>query len=293
MLLPHFEFHAPKTRAEALEMLSGFGEKARILAGGTDLLVNLKTGRDEAEEVVSLHRLEDLSGIELTGGGLKIGPLTVIARLAARDDLGPASFLADAAGKLGSPLIRNRATLGGNIAASRPAADTAPPLMALGAQVLLQSGEGQRTVELNGFFTGPGENVLKPGEMIGGFVIPPLPRGSGGGYEKLGARKALEISIVNVAAFLSLSGDGAIKTARIVLGAVGPTPLRAKGAENLILGERPKGPNDAIFHGAASAAVGNACAIDDQRGTADYRCRMVEVLTKRALAKAYSQAVEG
>ena len=293
MLLPRFEYHAPKTQAEALEMLARFGQKARILAGGTDLLVNLKTGRDQASQVVSIHRLKSLSGISQGKSGTTIGPLTGIGELAARTDLGPVSFLGRAAAGLGSPLIRNRATLGGNIAASRPAADTAPPLLALEAKARLKSAAGQRTVDLNGFFTGPGQNVIRPDEIMTGLIIPPLPEGSGGGYEKLGARKALEISIVNVAAFLSLERDGSIKTARIVLGAVGPTPLRAFEAENLLAGEKPKGPNDAIFHGAGAASVGNACAIDDLRGTAVYRCHMVEVLTRRALAQAYSEALEG
>lgn len=293
MLLPRFEYHAPKTQAEALEMLARFGAKARILAGGTDLLVNLKTGRDKAAEVVSIHRLKNLAGISRSKSGTKIGPLTGIAELASQADLGPASFLGRAASKLGSPLIRNRATLGGNIASSRPAADTAPPLLALGAKARLKSASGQRTVDLVEFFTGPGQNVIGPDEILTGLIIPPLPQGSGGGYEKLGARKALEISIVNVAAFLSLEKDGTIKTARIALGAVGPTPLRAFEAENLLVGEKPKGPNDAIFHGAGTAAVGNSCAIDDLRGTAVYRCRMVEVLTRRALSQAYTEAMEG
>ena len=165
--------------------------------------------------------------------------------------------------------------------------------MALGARARLKSKSGQRTVELNKFFKGPGQNVINPGEILTAILIPPLAEGSGGGYEKLGTRKALEISIVNVAAFLALEKDGTIKNARIVLGAVGPTPLRAFEAEKVLLGERPKGSDDPLFARAGGAAVGNACAIDDQRGTADYRCRMVQVLTKRALAKAYARAVEG
>ena len=120
MLLPHFEYHAPRTQTEALEMLARFKGKARVLAGGTDLLVNLKTGRDRADQVVSIHRLANLSGMGRTKEGLRIGPLTRMVELAGRTDLGPAAVLADAAGKLGSPLIRNRATLGGNIATSRP-----------------------------------------------------------------------------------------------------------------------------------------------------------------------------
>lgn len=294
MLLPRFKYHQPATMGEALETLAELGGQAKVLAGGTDLLVNLKTGRDSAREVVSIHGLKNLAGLRQTKKGLKVGALTTATDLAAAVDmLGAAKVLGLGAGMIGSPLIRNRATVGGNIVSARPAADTAPPLMVLGAKALLSRKGGTRTLALEDFFKGPGETAMEPGELLTGFLIPSTEGRCGGGYQKLGARKALEISIVNVAAFLALDEDGFVTRARIAMGAVGPVPLRATAAENLIEGEKPKGPNDPIFMGAALAGVGNSCAIDDHRGSADYRCRMVEVLTRRALAQAYSAAVEG
>jgi len=291
MLLPRFNYHEPQSLAEALEIMAAFGPQARALAGGTDLLVNLKVGRDQAREVVSLHRLGGWDNLGRAKEGLKIGPLVTAARLAAEKDLGPAGVIGLAAGRLGSPLIRNRATVGGNLVSARPAADLAPPLMALGAEVVLESKSGQRTLPLEGFFTAPGQTQRQPEELLTAIQVPALEGRGGGGYQKLGTRKALEIAIVNVAAFLVLNEKGFISRARIFMGAVGPTPIRAKMAEMLLEGERPKGPNDPIFHGAGLAAVNDSCAIDDHRGSAAYRCQMVEVLTKRALAEAYSRAV--
>jgi carbon-monoxide dehydrogenase medium subunit len=292
MLLPRFNYHQPESLEEALEIMAEFGPQARALAGGTDLLVNLKAGRDEAQEVVSLHRLVEWDDLSRTEEGLRIGPLVTAARLEAEEGLGPAGVVGSAAGRLGSPLIRNRATVGGNLISARPAADLAPPLMALGALAVLESSSGQRTLPLEDFFTAPGQTRKKPEELLTAIIVPPLKGPAGGGYQKLGTRKALEIAIVNVAAVIRLNEQGFIKEARIFLGAVGPTPLRAKMAEMLLEGEKPKGPNDPVFHGAGLAAVNDSCAIDDHRGSADYRCQMVEVLTKRALAEAFSRAVE-
>ncbi|MBW1712968.1 MAG: xanthine dehydrogenase family protein subunit M [Deltaproteobacteria bacterium] len=294
MLLPRFDYQEPQTVTEALDMMASFKDKAKILAGGTDLLVNLKRGLVETREVVSVHRLKGLTGIKPMKTGLKIGPLTTAAQLAASGaDLGRASVLAAAAARLGSPLIRNRATVGGNLVTARPASDMAPPLMALGAKVVLSRQGGRRTVELDQYFQGPGLTVINPDEILTSIVIPPLEPGSGCGYLKLGIRKTLEIAMVNVAAFLTLDGQGTISQARIVLGAVGPTPLRAKIAESLLVGERPKGPNDPILVGAGLAAVNDARPIDDHRGSAEYRRLMVETLTRRALAQAWRQAEEG
>ena len=183
-------------------------------------------------------------------------------------------MLGVAAGRLGSPLIRNRATIGGNVANARPAADTAPALMVLDARVVLTSADGERDVSINEFFTGPGQTVMRPDEIISRIIVPKIEGKNGGGYEKLGLRKSLEIAIVNAAAFLELSPNGKkIKNARVALGAVGPTPLRSPAAEAVLTGAAA-GPK--VLARAAAAAMGDSCAIDDHRGTADYRCQMVE-----------------
>jgi len=291
MLLPRFDYQEPKELKEAVELMDAWGQRAALLAGGTDLLVNLKKGGLKIEQVVYLGRLEGLAGLENRADGLRLGPLVTAAELAgSAAALGPAAVLAEAAGRLGSPLIRNRATLGGNLITARPAADFCPPLLALGASVVLTSRQGERTVALDGFFRGPGQTERRPEEILTSILVPGLGEGCGAAYEKLGARRTLEISIVNAAAYLKLDNDGTIRQAGLIMGAVGPTPLRAALAEDLLVGERPKDPDDPIFSGASLAAANEAQPIDDHRGSAEYRREMVEVLIRRALGRAWLRA---
>ncbi len=291
MLIPRFEYHRPADLDEALQLLDRQRAEAKLLAGGTDLLVNLKRRLVAPKSVVSISRLEGLDGLEKSDEGLRIGPLVTADRLArAAKDLGPASLLATAAGGLGTPLIRNLATVGGNLVTARPASDFAPPLLVLGAAVILASLKGERRVALHDFFEGPGQSVLKPEEILTAVLVPNLSPGSGGGYVKLGARRAMEISIVSAAAFLRLDEEGTIKEARVALGAVAPRPILADAAETLLIGDKPKGANDPIFHGAAAAAVADASPIDDFRASAEYRCLMIEVVTRQALGQAWLQA---
>lgn len=288
MLLPRFEFHQPAGLAEALGLLADFGGEAKILAGGTDLLVHLKHKRLKPAHLVSLEAVGGLSEVS-ANGEVTVGARTTIARLmedpVVREHGG---VLAQAAGNLGSPLIRNRATLGGNLASARPAADTAPPLMALRARVVLKSRSGEREVPLDEFFQGPGQSVLRPDEILTGVRFPKPPAGSGGGYQKLGLRKSMEIGLVNSAVQLTLDDDGrTIRAARVVLGSVAPTPIRSLQAEEALIGA-PATQKTLVR--AARAAVGDSCAITDFRATIDYRCQMVEVLTRRALETAIRRA---
>jgi len=251
----------------------------------------MKLGLASPHEVVYLGRIPGLAAIDQRDGETQIGPLVTAASLAqSKTELGQASVVAEAAAILGSPLIRNRATLGGNLVSARPAADLLPPLMALQAKLTLTGPAGERQMDLDDFCTGPGQTVIESTEILTAVVVPPLGQGCGGGYFKLGARKTLEISIVNAAAYLRLDEDGTIKEARIVLGAVGPTPLRSPATENLLVGERPKGPEDPIFSGAGLTAQSEARPIDDHRGSAEYRRLMVDVLTRRALGQAWLEA---
>jgi len=291
MLLPRFEYQEPKELQEAVELMDAWGQRAALLAGGTDLLVNLKKGGLKVARVVYLGRLEGLAGLESRADGLRLGPLVTAAQLAGSTAaLGPAAVLAEAAGRLGSPLIRNRATLGGNLITARPAADLSPPLLALGASVVLTSRQGERTVALDGFFKGPGQTERRPEEILTSILVPGPGQGCGAAYEKLGARRTLEISMVSAAAYLKLDGDGTIRQARLIMGAVGPTPLRAVQAEDLLAGERPKDQDDPIFCSASLAAANEARPIDDHRGSAEYRRAMVEVLIRRVLGRAWLRA---
>jgi aerobic carbon-monoxide dehydrogenase medium subunit len=289
MLLPKFEYHEPKTLSEAGRILDEMGGKASILAGGTDLMVNMKRGKASPKHVVSLSRIGELKQAGRDQGSLTIGACVTVADLRELEEV-KAEYkgLFEAAGLLGSPLIRNLATVGGNIVTARPAADLPPPLIAYGATIELKKEAGERTLPLEEFFKGPGETMIEQGEILCSVVLRQPPLYSGGGYVKLGVRRALEISLVNVAAFFALDGpSGPIQEARVVLGAVAPIPIRALSAEQVLMGERP---GDALFEKAGEAASKDAKPIDDFRASADYRREMVKVLTRRALREAYEEA---
>jgi len=288
MLLPRFEYDEPTSLEEACDLMASFGSKAKVLAGGTDLLVNMKKKLLAPAHVVSLGRVESLKTLEGSNGSIRIGALmTASAVSEAQGVKNGLSALARGASSLGSPLIRNLATIGGNLASARPAADFPPPLMVYGAQVLLKKKGGERIVPLDAFFKGPGMTVVQPDEILAEIVVPKPPPGSGAGYMKLGVRKTLEISIVNVAAFLSLDGGGVIRTARVVLGAVAATPIQAPSAETVLVGQKP---SLEVFAKAGDAAAGDSRPIDDFRGSAEYRREMVKVLTRRALQGAWDEA---
>jgi len=291
MLLPRFAFHQPAGVAEALDILAHYGPQAAVIAGGTDLLVNMKHGKLSPRQLVGLERIDQMNGLAGDNGSLVIGPRFTAAALAASNELnGAARVLALGAAALGSPQVRNRATVGGNVCTARPAADMCLPLLALGAKALLAGPNGPRELPLDEFFLGPGQTAKEPGELLTGLSIPKPVDGSGAGYEKLGLRKALEIALVNVAATLWLEPDGqTIKQARVALGAVAPTPLLSPGAEAELLGQEA---GEEAFTRAARAAAADARPITDHRGSADYRRDMVQVLTRRALRQAW-QAAQG
>ena len=291
MILPKFEYHDPSTLDEACQIMAELKEKARPLAGGTDLLVNMRRGTVSPEHVISLGRIEELRGIYPSNGQLRLGACLTAAEIGQSKEVNDLiNPLGSGANSLGSPLIRNLATIGGNLVTARPAADLPPPLMAYGASVVLKNSSGKRAVSLDNFFRGPGQTVMEPDELLTEITVETPPPYSGGGYIKLGARKTLITSIVNVAAFLSLDDrDGTITSARVVLGAVAPVPMRAPSSEQVLLGEKP---TDALFLRAGEAAAGDSKPIDDFRGSAEYRRAMVEVLTRRALNMALRKAKE-
>ncbi|MBA4392005.1 MAG: xanthine dehydrogenase family protein subunit M [Desulfobacca sp.] len=294
MLLPKFDYHAPTTLDEACSLLGHYGDKAKCLAGGTDLLVNLKKKLLAPEQIISLNKIGGYSqASNQNEKGLSIGPLCTAAFLAGSQLIqNKGAVLGQAAGKLGSPLIRNRATIGGNLVTGRPASDLAPALLVLGAQVFLQSSTGKRTLALEDFLLGPGQTAIQADEILSEIVLPDNEGPCAGAYFKLGSRKALEISLVNVASFLAFGPDGAIQKARVALGAVAPTPLLSPGAAKVLIGIKPKNENDPAFKEAARAAAQDSKPITDHRGSAEYRREMVEVLTHRTLLAAYHQLMK-
>ena len=289
MLLPKFDFLRPTSISETCQILDEYGDTASLIAGGTDVLVSLKRNLIAPSRLVGIDRVMELAGVSSSRREVQVGSLVTATTLAESLLLQRNfSILARAAAGLGSPPIRNRATVGGNLVTARPAADLIPPLMVLDARVHMASSVGTRELPINGFVTGPGETRIRSNEVLTHVTIERPQRGTAGVYIKFGARHSCEISIVSVAAFVSLTPAGRkIREARIALGAVAPRPIRCPRAEELLGGAAP---GEKAFSAAGQAAARAAKPISDHRGSARYRRQMVDVLTRRALAAACNAA---
>lgn len=280
--MPIKEYLRPASLKETLDLLTSYSVSAKILAGGTDLLVQQALESSPETAVVSLKDIEDLRQIKKTAeGDIFIGSMTRHAEVA-QSPLVNQSFpaLARASNLVGSPSIRNMATIGGNICNASPSADTAPPLLAYDARAIIVSRSDERATNIEDFFTGPSTNVLKGGEILKGFLLTPKP-GWIANYEKLGLRKAMEIAIVNVCVAVEMDEHKRCSGIRIALGAVAPTPIRARKAEG-ILENRKITPE--LVQVCAEAAVGESKPISDIRASADYRKEMVHFLVKKIVS---------
>ncbi|NOZ30082.1 MAG: xanthine dehydrogenase family protein subunit M [Chloroflexi bacterium] len=281
-----FAYEVPQSLQEASQVLRHWGPDARVLAGGTDLLVQIKESGWVPSCLVSLRRLDALKGIRWDEGRLWIGARTTMKELLGSSEARPCTALLEGAGLIGSPQIRSVATIGGNICNAAPSADTAPGLIALGAEAVIADG-GQRVVPVEDFFTGPGQTVLQTGELLTGVRIPRPPARSGSAYLRHTPRAWMDIAVVGVASYVQLDEAGRCADVRIALGAVAPTPIRAPQAEAILRGESPT--SEAI-EAAARQAAQEARPISDVRGSADYRRHLVYVLTRRTLHMALARA---
>lgn len=281
-----FQYLAPATLAEALALLAEHPE-ATPLAGGTNVLVQFKEGHRDLKTVLSLRHLSELQQI-IHDRGVHIGAGVTMAQLAADTRLRRSyTALATAAGLLGSIQTRNMATVGGNLCNASPSADSAAPLLVFDAEAVIVGLEGERRVALRDFFVGPGQTVLRPGELLREVYLPPQPAPSGSAYVRHIPRAAMDISVVGVAAALTLDDEGRVRRARLALGAVAPTPLRVNSAERAIEG---RGPEAAVFASAAELAAAAAQPVSDVRASAEFRRHLTEVLVRRALQAALEQA---
>ncbi|MBU0618289.1 MAG: xanthine dehydrogenase family protein subunit M [Planctomycetes bacterium] len=290
MYLPDIELHEAVTLEQAAGVLTRYAPNARLLAGGTDLLVDLKTGRAGFDHLVSINRIDELRGISETSEGLRIGALTTVTQLG-RSTVVQERFspILDATSRMAAPQIRNVATVGGNIAAAVPCADLPPILTAMNASVVLWSTKGQREVPLDGFFVGPRRTVLGDNEVLTAILVPKLPPRFGAAYARFQLRDGNTIAVAAVAASLLLGDDDTVQDARIVLGAVAPVPKLVESAAALLVG---KSLDAGAFRMAAEAAAAEAEPICDVRGSADFRREIVGVMTRRALTTAHSRARE-
>lgn len=285
----NFDYAAPASLAEAVKLLASQNGRARPLAGGTDLIDHVRTGRLAPDVVVDVKQIPELNVLECGPNGLRLGAAVpcwkVYGSAAIKADY---SALADAAMIIGGIQIQSRASIGGNVCNSGPAADSTPALIALGATCVIAGPQGTREAPVESFCTGPGTNILQPGELLVEFRIPQAAPHSGSHYRRFIPRNEMDIAVVGVGAAVVLDAAGqTIVSGRIGLGAVAPTPLFAKTASAALAG---KPANAATFKAIGDLARQAATPIDDMRGTREFRLQLTGVLVERSLAAAVDRA---
>lgn len=283
----NFELHQPRTIEGALRLAAELSDECRFIAGGTDLVVQIRRGRRQVANLIDLSQLSGLNQIHSGADAYSIGALVTHKALERFPDFrGSLSMIAEAAHVVGGHQVRNVATVGGNIVNASPAADVVVPLLALDAELTLTSVAGERRVLLDDFLLGPGKTGRRADEMLTAIRVAKPVGAAGSAFIKSGRRKAMEISVVCVAAYLQLVGDTCNK-ARISLGAVGPRTLRARIAEGLLEGQNLTTDR---FQSAARQAAEEGSPLTDVRASAGYRKHLVEVLVERALQRAFDRA---
>lgn len=280
--LPKFEYLVPNSLTELCEFLKHHGDEARILAGGTDLLISLKKGELAPKYVVDITRIAELSSIRDDHNQISIGAAATHTEVARSDlILRRVPFLAEAAASIGSVQVRNSGTIGGNVINASPAADTIPPLVALNATVCIRSHKGERHVPLTEIFSGPYKTTLSSDEFLADVTFTKLSPRAGTCFLKLGRRRALAISRVSVAVVLVVGGDGHIQDARICPGAVLPGPSRIDKAEEVLFGSHPGAE---IFEKAARTVAKEMVRVSGRRPSTPYKEPVVNNLVQRALS---------
>ncbi len=291
MRLPKFEYFAPKTLEEALVLLKEQGKGAYVMAGGTDVMVKMTHGRLKPKAVIALGEIEELNGIRFDAKeGLTIGATARLAEVASHPDiLNHYPALAHSVQVMANVEVRNMGTVAGNLCNAAPSADSAPPLIVMGAEVTLASVSAKRRVALDRFFKGPGLTSMEQGEIMTSIHVQPPRSRSGASYMRISARCGVDIAAVGVGVMADFNGEGC-KQAKIVLGAVAPIPMRAEKTEDLLQG---KEWTDELIERAGEQAAEEARPISDVRASAEWRKAMVAVLTRRTLQEAHARASKG
>jgi carbon-monoxide dehydrogenase medium subunit len=287
MIPASFDYHAPSSLADAIALLQRHGDQAKVLSGGQSLLPLLKLRVGAAEHLVDIGRIPGLEYIKEEGGFLKIGGRTRESMLE-RSDLVRSKYpiLYDTAVVIADPLVRNRATVGGNLAHADPANDHPATMLALGAEVVATGPGGERTIPIGQFFTGIFSTALAPDEILTEIRVPVPPSGSGGAYVKL-ERKVGDFATAAAAAQVTLGAGGEVTRAGVGLTAVGPLPIKAAAAEQFLVNKRP---DAATIAEAARLAAADASPTADRRGSVEYKREMARVLAARALTRAVERA---
>jgi CO/xanthine dehydrogenase FAD-binding subunit len=276
-----FDYVAPRSLSEAFNAL-GNGKKTLLLAGGTDVIVQLREGRRECDQLIDLKHIPELMSYSFgSDGSLEIGAAVPLAQLYEDPEVRrkyPA--LVDCATIIGGIAIQSRATLGGNLCNASPAADSSPALMAMSARLVIASNSGNRGVACEDFFAGPGRSTLQPGELLLSIKLPAPAPESGAFYHRFIPRNEMDIAVASAGVSITLDGSGNVTGARVALGAVSATPIMVPGAAEALIG---KPANDESFAAAGAAAADAASPIDDMRGGVAQRRHLSKVLTIRAL----------
>ena len=283
------EYHAPTTLSEAVSIMSKYGDRASPLAGGTDILVQLRGGRRNSECLVDTKKVPELNGIRLDANGLQLGAAVPCYRIY-QDAAVAAAYpgLIDAAGLIGSIQIQGRASIGGNLCNAAPSGDSIPPVITLGGEAHINGPNGWRTLPAADFCTGPGRNALAEGELLVAIQLPPPAPHSGTAYLRFIPRNEMDIAVAGVSSTVTLDESGrTIQSARIALASVGPTPIVAAAAGESLAGQSV---SDAAIAEAGRLASEAASPITDMRGTIRQRHHLVDVLTRRTLNIAIRRA---
>ncbi|MCC6236635.1 MAG: xanthine dehydrogenase family protein subunit M [Dehalococcoidia bacterium] len=283
-----FDYFRPSSLAEASTILREHGEGGLLLAGGTDVLVQVKEAGRPVRYVVSLADIEGLSGITEHASGLQIGARTRMVEVGSHPSIQARySALSDGASLVGSVQTRHLATIGGNVCNAAPSADTSPGLAVLEATAHASGPSGERTIPIIELWTGPGRTSLEAGEVVTHFTLPAPGTRAGSHYQRHTPRKVMDIAAVGTAVYLELDASGTCTTARIALGAVAPTVIRAPRAEAALVG----GPvTEETAAAAAAVAATEATPISDQRASAAFRTYLIEVMTRQSILRAAERA---
>ncbi|HUQ90574.1 MAG TPA: xanthine dehydrogenase family protein subunit M [Bryobacteraceae bacterium] len=280
-----FDYAAPRTLPDALSAYAA-NPGARLLAGGTDLLVQMRSGRKETDQIIDLKRVPELNELAFDAiHGLTLGSAVPCRRIYEDKEVSRAfPALAEVAGLIGGTQIQSRASIGGNLCNAAPSADSIPLLIALQTTCRIAGPQGERTIAVEDFCTAPGKNVLGTGELLISLQIPPLPAQSAAHYIRFIPRNEMDIAVVGAGVCVEFSG-GTIRSARVALASVAPTPIFVREAGEALA-------NGESVQRAAELAGAAARPINDMRGTMDYRRHLCEVLTRRALEAAIARAKE-
>lgn len=288
-VLSSTRYEAPTTVADAVRLMQADPE-ARVLAGGTDLLIQCRTGHRRPSAFIDVKRIPEFVGISLDTRGLRLGAATLAAEICEHPELQRLwPGLVESVHLVGSTQIQGRGTIGGNLCNGSPAADTTCPLIVNRARCIIAGPEGERIVNADEFVTGPGQTLLGRGEVLVAFLIPrPSPR-TADAYLRLIPRSEMDIAVAGAAVSVTLDDAGVCTAARVAIAAVAPTPLLVPDAANALIGSTL---DDAAVRRAGAAATTAASPIDDKRGTAAYRRTVVGVLTRRAASIAAARAAQ-